>query len=123
MLNLIKQIRSAFLHGKAFKKMENGNYVGAASILEVLCKDENARNIEYSYYRLGDCYYRLGKYEKAVGWLKKSFEIYQANIHTNKEDRYKNCYNDLKNTFSEVLKRTGRHEYANLIKSKHKKHT
>ena len=113
--------RSAFLHGKAFKKIEKGNYIGGAALLEYLCRDENNDNPEYSYFRLGDCYYRLGKYEKALSWLKRSFEIYQKNVPNKKEDRYQSCFNDVAETYIDVLKHTGRHEYAKIIKTKHRK--
>lgn len=114
----ILKARSAFLHGKAFKKIEQGNYIGGAALLEYLCSDENNDYPEYSYFRLGDCYYRLHKYEKALNWLKRSFEIYHKNAYANKEERYLSCYNDVKNTYIKVLKHTGHHEYAKIVKSK-----
>jgi tetratricopeptide (TPR) repeat protein len=80
----IKECRSAFYHGIAFKKMELGKYEIAANLLEKLCQyfpEDN--NIEYSYYSIGQCYFQMGKLETALSWLSKSYEQYRKNIHAN----------------------------------------
>lgn len=64
---IIMECKSAFYHGKAFKKMELGQYEYASRILESLIKETpNGINIEHSYYSLGRCYFRMGNLETAV---------------------------------------------------------
>ena len=116
----VHDLRIAFLHGKAFKKIEKGNYAYAASLLERLCEEDPEGKNEYSYFCIGDCYYRLEKYEKAQKWLKKSFDIYKMNILRVKNPRVLRTFSELKKTYIEVLRINGQHEVAKMIKSKYK---
>ncbi len=105
------------MHGRAFKRIEKGNYVGGAAILEELCKNEQ-NNPEYSYFRLGDCYCRMGKYERAIRWLKKSFDIYSSKIGSNRDDTYRRCYEDAKEMYIYALEAVGRVEQAKIVQKK-----
>ena len=42
-------MRSAFLHGKAFKMIEKGNFLSGAKLLESLCEDESRAERGYVY--------------------------------------------------------------------------
>ena len=117
---VLRDLRIAFMHGKAFKKIEKGNYAEAASLLERLCGEDPEGKNEYSYFCIGDCYYRLKKYEKAQKWLKKSFDIYKMNIFEVKNQRDLRTFSELKNTYIVVLRINGQHEVAKMIKSKYK---
>jgi tetratricopeptide (TPR) repeat protein len=107
---------SAFLHGKAFKRMECKNYIGAAKILEKLCEDDQEENIEYSYYSLGLCYYALGNYEKALNWCSKSYKLYRQNV-TSKTDRKYESFGKLSPPYCYTLKRDGKRELAKVIQA------
>ena len=117
---VIRDLRIAFMHGKAFKKIEKGNYAGAALLLERLCEEDPDGKNEYSYFCIGDCYYRLEKYEKAQKWLKKSFDRYKMNILGVKNQRVLRTFSELKNTYIEVLRINGQNEIAKMIKRKYK---
>jgi tetratricopeptide (TPR) repeat protein len=100
-----KECKSAYYHGVAFKKMELGKYEKAACILESLIQtNPNGTNIEYSYYRLGRCYFMLGNLETALLNLSKSDELYRENIKTIKNDRYSNAYQEMIHLYRKVRK-------------------
>ena len=92
-------------------------------MLERLCDEESEGNNEYSYFCIGDCYYRLEKYEKAQKWLKKSFDVYKENIFRVKDQRVQRTFGKLKSTYIEVLRINGQHEIAKIITSKYKVHS
>ncbi len=101
----IKECRSAFYHGKAFKKMELGKYEIAANLLEKLCQDfPEDNNIEYSYYSVGQCYFRIGRLDTALSWLSKSYELYRKNIKENRNYRYLSAYRDMLQLYCKALR-------------------
>jgi tetratricopeptide (TPR) repeat protein len=101
----IKECRSAFYHGIAFKKMELGKYEIAANLLEKLCQYfPEDKNIEYSYYSIGQCYFHMGKLETALSWLSKSYELYRINIQANQNFRYLSAYRDMLNLYCKALR-------------------
>ena len=112
-------MKVAFQTGKAFKMIERGNYLGGAKLLESLCEKKD-KNIEYTYYRIGDCYYRLKKYDVALRWLKKSFDIYRSNLSDNRQVDHNRWFRDAKKMYIETLKLTGNIEMAKVIRSKTK---
>jgi tetratricopeptide (TPR) repeat protein len=116
-----KKGHSAFLHGKAFKKMECKNYIGADKILEKLCQDDQDDNIEYSYYLLGRCYYALGNYKKALNWFAKSYKLYRQNVSAKSDSTYEKCYRELVALYCYTLKKEGNIELAKQIQSDLKK--
>ena len=93
--------------------MECKNYIGAAKILEELCKYEKHENIEYSYRALGHCYYELGSYEKALNWFSKSYELYRSNILLKNDSTYKECYRELVHLYCATLEKEGKMELSN----------
>lgn len=119
-LKFINSCKSAYLTGRAFKMIEQGNYGGGAALLEKLCQNDKKDNPEYLYFRLGDCYYRMQKYSKAVKWLKKSLDSYKLKIPANQNRP--NFYNDVKDTYMDALKLNGQHELAKIIKTKNVDH-
>ncbi len=113
-----RKFKSPFLHGIAFKKFERKNYKRAAEILENLCKyNDDEENREYTYRTLGHCYLSMGKTNKAIKWLSKSYDIYQTNIFTKKDSTYIRCYRELVDIYCNALERSGKKEIANVIKS------
>ncbi len=108
-----KNSRDAFLHGKAFKKMERGNYLGAAKILENICRDnKDDENMEYTYFSIGRCYFELGKNVKALNWFSKSYDLYQKKIAPDSDARYRIAYRDLISVYCRTLERDGKSQIA-----------
>lgn len=107
---------SAFLHGKAFKKMERKDFTGAAKILERLCEGGKSDNIEYSYYSLGLCYYSLGNYNKALNWFSKSYKLYRQTVTSKLDAKYKNL-KELVPLYCHSLKREGKGKLAEEIQA------
>lgn len=115
-IKFYKDSKSALYHGKAFKKMELGRYESAARILESVCQENpDSPNIEYSYYSIGQCYFRLGKLKTALTWLSKSYDLYRKNIKKNRNFRYRTGYQDLIQLYCKALRIDHQIELADKI--------
>ncbi len=112
----IKSYKGAFLSGKAFKRMEKGNYRGAAIILMEICREiPDEENFEFLYYSLGHCHYKLGQQYTAIYWLSKSRALYKKGIVTQTSQRYRKCYRDAVELYCRVLRITGDTDKADEI--------
>ncbi len=112
----IKTYKAAFLSGKAFKRMEKGDYRSAAIILRKICREiPNEENIEFLFYSLGQCHYKLGQLKTAIKWLSNSYDLYQKGIVTNTSLRYRRCYRDVVELYSKVLRISGNADTADKI--------
>jgi tetratricopeptide (TPR) repeat protein len=108
--------KAAFLSGKAYKRMEKGNYRGAAIVLMEVCREKpDEENIEYLYYSLGQCHFNLGQLKTAIYWLSKSFELYTIHITTNTNLRYQKCYRDVIEFYCKLLRIDGNTAKADKI--------
>jgi len=120
MIDMLKKIvndgRTAFLHGKAFKRIEKENYKGAANILEKICHENtNDQNSEYVFYCLGLCHFQLGNLITAREWLTKSYDLYKKNIITDTSIRYRRWFRDLAELYCKVLRIDGSDDLADQI--------
>jgi tetratricopeptide (TPR) repeat protein len=113
---IYKECKSALYHGNAFKRMELGRYKSAALILESVCQDNpDSPNIEYSYYSIGQCYFRLGELKTALIWLSKSNDLYRKNISGNRDFRYLSGYRDMLKLYCKALRIDRQNELAYKI--------
>lgn len=104
----LKEYKSAFYHGKAFRRMELGRFESAAKILESICH-ENPRKPgnEISYFFIGQCYFRMGKIDLTINWLSKAYEIFNIKIIENKSYRYLRNYRDMLELYCKALRIKG----------------
>lgn len=104
----LKEYKSAFYHGKAFRKMELGQFESAAKILESICRD-NPREPgnEISYYFIGQCYFRMGKIDLAINWLSKAYDLFNIKIIENRSYRYLRNYRDMLQMYCTALRIKG----------------
>ena len=115
-INFFKDCKSALNHGKAFKRMELCRYESAARILESACQEHpSSPNIEYSYYSIGQCYFRLGELLTALKWLSKSYELYRNNTQVNRDHRYLSGYRDMLQLYCKALRISRQNELADKI--------
>ena len=109
-------MKSAFRHGKAFKRMERGKYESAARLLESVCNEvPEHTNSEYTYYNIGECYFRMGKLDTALIWLSKSHDQYSNHIDSNKDVRYLRAYRDMLQLYCKALRINHQNELADKI--------
>jgi tetratricopeptide (TPR) repeat protein len=112
----LKTYKAAFLSGKAFKRMEKGNFRGAAIVLMEICREvPDEENIEYLYYSLGRCHYRLGQPHSSMYWLSKSIELYKKGLASETSQRYRRCYRDAVELFCKILRIVGDVDRADTI--------
>jgi len=112
----IKSYKGAFLSGKVFKRMEKGNYRGAAIILMEICREiPDEENIEFLYYALGQCHYKLGQLKTSIKWLSKSYDLYQKGMVTNSSHRYLRCFRDVVELYCKALRIDGNADIADKI--------
>jgi tetratricopeptide (TPR) repeat protein len=106
----------AFSSGKAYKRMELGDYQGAANLLEKKHQEKtDSPNIEYSLYCLGFCYYKLGNLGKAKECLSKSRDLYTRNISSNNSFTYRQCFRDSIELYCKVLRISGSNDLAEQV--------
>jgi tetratricopeptide (TPR) repeat protein len=111
-----KELKSAFYHGKAFKRMERGKYGSAARILESVCHEvPEGTNSEYTYYNIGQCYFRMNELGTALNWLSKSYDLYTNNIKSNRSFRYLSGYRDMLQLYCKALRIDRQNELADKI--------
>jgi hypothetical protein len=96
--------------------MEKGNYRGAAiTLMEVCGLIPNSKGIEYLYYCLGQCHFRLGQLHTATYWFSMSLDLYRKGITTNTGIRYRRCYRDVIELYCKVLRIDGNAETADKV--------
>lgn len=85
--------------------MELGRYKVAATILEKMCEyNPEDHNIEFSYYSIGQCYFRMGKLETALHWLSKSYDLYRNNIQERKSFTHFKTYRETIQLYCKALR-------------------
>lgn len=114
--DFIDDARRAFLSGKAYKRLELGNFLGAVNLLEKKYHEKpDSENIEYTLYWIGYCHFKIGNLKVAIGWLSEAYAIYNKNILVNSSPSYRNCYRDLSELYCKVLRIAGSDELADQI--------
>ena len=115
-MRIIKDPKAVFLNFIADRKFTQRNYKEAARLFEKAIKYESDINsIVINYFRLGQCYTILKRYNEALEVMNNAYELFNNNEEVVKDSFKKQEYNKFLKAYSYVLNKIGDIELSKKI--------